>query len=82
MRYTEMTTYYAMWDTPQGGVGSAHYCASSDAAALKLARLKAGDARREFLERWPPPGPKLRPAWFRVRLVAREDDGSIVYQSS
>lgn len=76
-----MLHYYAMWETPEGGVGSAHFSAHSDAAALKLARLKAGDARREFLERWPPPGPPLRRSWFMVRLVAREDDGSIVYQS-
>ena len=78
--YTEMTTYYAMWDTPQGGVGSAHFYARSEAQAIKTARSIASNARQEFLERWPPPGPKLRPAWFRVRLVAREDDGSIIYR--
>ena len=80
MRYTEMTTYYAMWDTPHGGVGSAHFCARSEAEAMKLARQKASEARQEFLEQWPPPGPPLRKSWFLVRFVAREDDGCIIYR--
>lgn len=75
-----MTRYYAMWDTPHGGVGSAHFCARSEAEALKLARLRADEARCEFWERWPPPGLHLRPSWFAVRLLVREDDGCIIFR--
>lgn len=76
--YTEMTTYYAMWETPEGGVGSAHFCAPSDAEAKRLAFEAADYEKFKFRQKWV--GLKLRKSWFKVRFVAREDDGKIIYR--
>ena len=72
--------YVAMWEEPRRveSVGSITFEAQNDAEGLENALLKASEARRAFAAE--KGVSKLRPAWFKLRLVMRESDGVIIYR--